>query len=315
MNPPPNDTADMNKVFTDWMRSGFDFWEKLLTVQTPASQEKTAGLFNIPESLFLNQKQADDTQKNLASGLKTFKLLASLLTNPEHNMAAFKSLNGLPDMLLETIQQGMSEALTLQSKWVETFSRVGKSSQAYNYDDLNQEFFVALRQFYETEVKKYLNIPPLGLTRFYQERSNRFFDQYNLFQTTLSEFLYVFYVPMEKSLKVMRDKFSELAEKGEIHDNFKEYYNMWIKTLEGHYMTLLKSPEYTRVMDSLIEALVQYRKAREEFLTDLLADIPVPTYKEMDELYKELYVYKKTVRQLIARLERLEQGQQQAVAV
>jgi len=68
-------------------------------------------------------------------------------------------------------------------------------------------------------------------------------------------------------------------------------------------MTLLKSPEYTQVMNSTIEALTQYRKAKEEMLYDLLQDIPIPTNKEMDEFYKEFYLLKKKVRELSRKLE------------
>ncbi len=308
MNQSPNDTSQVHKMVADWMRSGFDFWEKLLTVQTPAG-------FQTPATPFFSQEKTADMQKNMEAGLKLAKLVTSMLTDPASNAATLKGLDSLPETLLDTVQQGWNDMLVLQNKWIEAFSKMAQPSPAYTFDDLNHEFFETVRRLYETEIQKYLNIPPLGLTRFYQERTNRFMDQYNLFQSSLSEFTYLFYVPLEKSQKVMRDQFGEMLEKGEVHDNFKEYYKMWIKTLEGHYMTLLQSPEYTRVMDNTIDALVQYRQAREDFLSDLLADVPVPTYKEMDELYKEIYTYKGKVRELSARLERLEQAYARTSAV
>jgi len=38
--------------------------------------------------------------------------------------------------------------------------------------------------------------------------------------------------------------------------------------------------------------------ARHRMLTDMLQSLPLPTNKEMDELYKELYLLKKRVREL-----------------
>jgi len=108
---------------------------------------------------------------------------------------------------------------------------------------------------------------------------------------------------VEKSSAVMQEKVEELIEKGDIHDNFKDYYNMWIKILEGHYMTLLKSPEYTQVMNKTVEALVQYRKAKDEVMYDVLEKLPIPTNKDMDELYKDFYLLKKKVRELSKKLE------------
>ena len=63
-------------------------------------------------------------------------------------------------------------------------------------------------------------------------------------------------------------------------------------------MKLLQSPDYTRVMDKTIAALVDYRNARDEMMYDMLKNLPIPTNREMDELYKEFYELKKKVRKL-----------------
>jgi hypothetical protein len=114
----------------------------------------------------------------------------------------------------------------------------------------------------------------------------------------VGEFLYMFYAPLEKTSGVMQERLEEMAEAGEVHSDAKAYYNMWIKILEGHYMTLLKSPEYAQVMDNTIASFVDYKSAKEDFLCDLLQHLPIPTNQEMDTLYKDFHTLKKKVREL-----------------
>ena len=106
----------------------------------------------------------------------------------------------------------------------------------------------------------------------------------------------------------MQEKTEEMMEKGDVPSDVKDYYNMYIKILEGHYMTLLQSPEYIRVMSDTINALVKYKQAKEEVLYDMLSSLPIPTNKDMDELYKEFHVLKKRVREHAKRMDRLEEA-------
>jgi polyhydroxyalkanoate synthesis regulator phasin len=78
---------------------------------------------------------------------------------------------------------------------------------------------------------------------------------------------------------------------------------MWIKVLEGHYMTLFKSPDY---LDSLVRTLgtaQDYKMAQHQMLADILQVLPIPTNKDMDELYKEIYLLKKKVKELSSSME------------
>jgi polyhydroxyalkanoate synthesis regulator phasin len=73
---------------------------------------------------------------------------------------------------------------------------------------------------------------------------------------------------------------------------------MWLKILEGHYMTLFKSQEYTQALGKTLGSMEEFTMARQELLQDALQSLPVATDKDMDELYKELYELKKRIKQL-----------------
>lgn len=291
------EAMDMTKMFSMWLKAAMNFWENM-----PRMQSDESGMPNF----FAKQAKGPSrqAQQTWDRGTKIAGALASMLSEPENLDAMFKATDAVPEFIMKMSQQVWEGYFEAQKNWTERAVRIGKHEKAYSFDDLDQETFKTLKEIYEREFQRYFYMPQIGLTRFYQERANTAIDKYNLFQTALSEFIYMFYVPMEKSAMVMQEKIKDMVEKGEISDNYKEYYSMWIKILEGHYMKLLQSPEYTQVMDKTIQSLVAYRSARDEMMYDILKNLPIPTNREMDELYKEFYELKKKVKELSRKMEK-----------
>lgn len=279
-----------------WMKSATDFWRNMTDIDP--------SMFGMPEKEKDEQKgPAYQAQKSWRTGVKVFQAVASMMSEPENLQDLMKGTEALPEFMVNMTQQTWDGFFSVQKKMMDRAVRIGQHTEAYSFEDLDQELFKSLREIYETEFQKYFNIPQLGLTRFQQERLTQFVDKYNMYQSRLSEFIYVFCVPLEKAYAVLQEKIEEMANEGEISDNYKDYYNMYIKILEGHYMKLLQSPEYVEVMNNTINALVSYKKAREQLFQDVLQNLPVPTNREMDELYKDIYNLKKQVRELSKRLD------------
>jgi class III poly(R)-hydroxyalkanoic acid synthase PhaE subunit len=190
--------------------------------------------------------------------------------------------------------------------WLKGIGKLGEEAKAYSFEGLEADTFKGWAEFYEKEIQPFLKAPPLGLTRFNQERANEAIDKFNQFQVAMAEFLHLLGLPMEKSLRVVQEKIEEQAKEGKLSENFKDYYNMWIKILEGYYMTLFKSPEYIRVLGRTVNVTEEYKAAREKVLADMLQFLPVVTNRDMDELYKEFYELKKKVKELAKKFEKLE---------
>ena len=182
--------------------------------------------------------------------------------------------------------------------WLEKASNISKSSKPYSYDELGSKSFDQWLEAYRQDIQKLLNVPQLGLTRAYQERAAEFIDKLNIFQGKSSEFFIMLFLPIEKSLKVMQEQMEQELENDELSADFKHYYQIWLKTLEGHYMTLFTSPEYVKCMHETLGSLEDLSNARQGYLQDALKSLPVPTNQDMDELYKEVYQLKKQLRQL-----------------
>ena len=88
----------------------------------------------------------------------------------------------------------------------------------------------------------------------------------------------------------------EMTEAGPLDEKSKTYYNLWIKLLEGHYMELFKQLEYSTAMAKTLDALNGYVEARQAVVNDVLKQFNVPSHQDLDELYKEIYLLKKRMR-------------------
>ena len=276
-----------------WLQTLGEMWLNLAKA-VPSNSENALKTQTVLQNRFTEQLQ---TNLNL---MKSFSLMMS---QPESASAAANSVNALPEILLKMAKSGFDAAVQIQNHAIEKAGRIGKRTEAYNFDHLDQEMFKALTDVYEKELRQYLKIPPLGLTRFYQERFNAMLDKHNLFETTLAEFLSILYLPMEKSFKIFQEKLHQMAEEGNLPNDTKESYTMWLKILEGHYMSLFKSKDYTDALHRTLGNLEDFIIARDQAINDLLQFLPVATHKDLDDLYREFYELKKRVRELEKRLE------------
>jgi len=287
----------LEKLIKDWLQSSGEFWESAMK-KTPPSPFAPSGKEDGTKNRYVD---------SLETMLKRWQSVSSAANDPQMADAALKGLNTLPEFFMTLAKAGWEASVRLQKKTMDKAGKIGQKTEAYNFDNLDQDLFRVWKEIYEEEFQQYFNIPQLGLTRYYQERFNRYLDQSNLLQATLSEFLFLLYLPMEKSFKVLQDRVEEMSREGNLPDKAKEYYNLWLKILEGHYMNLFKSPEYLKALRETLNQLESFSVAKNQFLQDILQSLPVPTNKDMDDMYKELYVLKKRVKTLEKKLSTLQQ--------
>lgn len=272
-----------------WLKTAADLWLSGMTQTMPSNSETALKTQTAVQNRFTEQLQ---TNLNL---LKSF---SRMMSEPESASAAASSVSALPEILMKMARSGFDAAMQIQNHLMEKAGKIGRRTEAYNFDNLDQEVFKALTDIYEKELRQYLKIPPLGLTRYYQERFNEMLDKHNIFETTLAEFLSILYLPMEKSFKVLQEKLQQMAEQGHLPGETKETYGMWLKILEGHYMNLFKSREYTDALHRTLNKLEDFLIAKNDAMRDFLQLLPVVTHRDMDDLYREFHLLKKRVREL-----------------
>jgi hypothetical protein len=278
---------------SDWIKISMKFWESTASMWNDFN---TTGRIN-PDS-----KEDDKTsrlQRSWESTQKTMKAWSQVVSEPETIEALFEGAGIFPEFFLKIVQTGLNRFVHLQQQWLQRAGKAQESTKSYTFENIDEDMIKAWTMLYETELRKFFNIPQLGLTRFYQEKMIRSVDKFNIFQSNLTEFFRLLSLPMEKSFQILQEKLTELANIGHLPEDSKVYYQMWIKILEGHYMTLFQSSEYTNSLNNTLHSMSEFSEAKKELLQDtLLYMLPVPTQKEMDELYKEIYLLKKRIKEL-----------------
>lgn len=287
MNSTEHAKPEPQAMLLEWLKSANQFWAQYNPKE-----------MSLPHSGKTREKESRRMiQETLLSITKGLNVITSLMGDPSALEAMYRGLAVLPDITSSFLQTGIKGYSSLQKQLIEKMGKIG-TAEAHNFDKIDQETLRAWSDIYNNEIRQYFNIPPLGLTRYYQERINQAIDKYNLFNNTLSEFLHLLSQPFDKALKAMQEKIEELTKSSGLPEDTRVYYQMWLKTLEGNFMKLFKSGEYNRALGETLTAMEDYLNARNKIIQDMLLSLPIPTSKEMDDLYMEVYTLKKTVRDL-----------------
>ncbi len=186
----------------------------------------------------------------------------------------------------------------LQKKNFEHAETIKKNWENMDPGKIDKEMIKRLGEIYHNEFSKIYGIPQVGLFRKYQKNIAESLDKFNLFNASLIEFLYFLYLPMEKTFLKMEKDFEKLFNEGNLPQNYEEFYRLWIKKLESHYMSMFRSKEYISVLAKTFEKMAEFKMAREAVLEDIMHSIPVTTKSEIYEIYKEFADLKRTVKKM-----------------
>lgn len=245
-----------------------------------------------------DQKDAADPMESMAAALKNWQTIASAMTTPESMASFIRGAETLPEICTHFAQAVMGSLEELQQKMGKTAASFGESVETYKFTNIDAAGFGIWTDIYKKEFQKFFQIPQLGLTREYQERVNIMVDKFNLFQADHAELMRLLSLPFQRAAAMMQKQVADLAEKGELPEDSKAYYQMWVKILEGHFMTLFQTPEYVQALGKTLGALSEFSKAKNAVVEDMLQGLPVARASEMDELARELYELKKRVNRL-----------------
>ncbi|MDD5170981.1 MAG: poly(R)-hydroxyalkanoic acid synthase subunit PhaE, partial [Syntrophales bacterium] len=266
MNEAKKEKSAVEVLMQEWMKLSSDFLKSSISneaVSPSASPEKDTK--NGTKSRYLD---------SMETMFKRWQSISSTLNDPDAAETFLQGFNTLPEFFMTLAKAGWEASSRLQKQAMEKAGKIGRKSEAYSFDNLEQDLFKSWKEVYEEEFRQYFNIPQLGLMRYYQERFNRFLDQANLFQATLTEFMFILYLPVEKSFKVFQDQVEELSSEGKLPEKSKDYYQLWLRILEGHYMNLFRSSEYLSALRETLNQLETFAVAKNQFLQDMLQGLP-----------------------------------------
>jgi len=292
----PTHKTHNDDTFTQWTRSMTDIWGGMMRLWFPSGSPASGG--STMGEKGRSGGTADRVRTSVEAALKNWETLSAAMSAPGSMQALFQGAGAMPEMLAKLAQTSFDGFLEMQQKALERAARLGEQVDAYTYTDIDENLFRSWTEMYEKEFSRFFQIPKLGLVREYQERMAKAIDAYNRHQATLNEFLRLLALPLSRSFTVLQKQVADLAEKGELPEDSRAYYDMWIKVLEGHYMTLFQTPEYIETLARTLNSLSAFRTSRDAVIEDMLSGLPVPVQSEIDDLYEEIHHLKRRLRAL-----------------
>lgn len=295
---------ELTDIFDSWVKYTVGFLGDMGT-----SPEQMASMTGIKLD-FIPQDEAEkgDEHSSFRSwedGLKNMAAVLKLMAAPDNQEALAKGLTAYSEVMAHTTGESIENLLEFQSSALKGLAKMGEHTKAFSIDELDHTAFESYREWYINEFQKYLYTPKIGLPRELHEKSSTLVDKTHIFQTHLAELLFLFTLPLAKANRMMQKKFKAKLKDGEIPEDSSEVYNQWIRELEEHYLELLKSEEYTKVLNHTITSLVDYRELKTDLMSGVLKQMQIPSNKEMDEVYKDLYQMKKQIRMMGREIEKL----------
>jgi hypothetical protein len=245
------------------------------------------------------------------AALNLWQAFFSLLTEPGTVTAVFQGIQAPSKIILRMAQAGWGGYFYLHQQWLEGWQGNGSPSGEDGYENLDQNISKACNEIFEQDFRRLLNLPHLCLAGLPQEGVIRATVAFNQFQAAMTEFINLLFLPVKNSLRTMGAAWVN-GGKEKFPEDFKEYYKRWLKILEGHYMTLFQSAEYIRTLTHTLHALEDFTLAKQELQSEAMAAMGLPTRREMDDLYREIYLLKKSVKAMARKLDQGEPSQEEA---
>lgn len=283
---------DSELIINSWIDNATKLWESM------ATDEKSG--INVSGSSFGKDEKVEKMIfKSWEPALKTWQDFASKVNKKEMLENIVEGNKTGTENFHKFLKSGLDGFSFFQKKWMESAKNIDEIFKQHQGEkNSGPEIFNMFNDIYQKEFSKFFTVPSLGLSREYQQKIQHAIDKSNIFHVTLLEFLSFLYIPFEKSFIVVQDTLASLADKGSLPEDSKEYYQMWLKQLESHYMLLFKSSEYTNALNKVIEAMSEFVTARQQIVQDTIRQFGIPVEQDMDELYKDIYLLKKRIRSL-----------------
>ncbi len=171
-----------------------------------------------------------------------------------------------------------------------------------------QEFYDQWLNTYKATMGKIVEMPAMGPAREKSEKMMKGFSTFvNLYAAGMDTSSNLQSVFMEAMRKVQEKTGSEME--GEISpDKYKDFYKIWIETYSETFKEFLKSGHFASDMGKLNSYLMDFQKFNREMLEEnYLKPMNLPTKTEIDEINKELYSLKKTVKELTSQIKELKE--------
>ena len=168
------------------------------------------------------------------------------------------------------------------------------------------EFVDLWLKTYEATYGRLIEMPAMGPMREkYEKVTKNISTAADLYSAWLESYLHLQNVFMEASRR-MHEKITTQM-KGEMApEAYKDFYEIWVETYSETFREFLKSGHFSADMGKFMSYLFEFQKNNRNMLEEnYLRPMNLPTKTEIDEINREVYLLKKSVKELGNRIKEL----------
>ena len=325
------------RMFEDWQKmfgymnpqnyykqNPYDVWLNMMNMYNPFEASKFMPEFNLEvfEKMMNSQKLylgAYEGWKNfnenvIKPGNKLYK------ENVDQMVEQFNKifLNNLLPLMPKEIQGLMTDTQSYFNTYFKSLENfLGPWSSAYqNIADITMESIfddpmklsdtlIQWKKAYDQTFGILVKSPVVGSAREMLEQNNKAIDAMIEMLVSVSEF-------MTKSstvgYKYSKDAFADYIkslEKGEGVKTFKEFYDMWSKHVENAMETYFYTDEFSKLIAKTADSAMIFKIEYNKLVEKALADLPIVTISQVDNVYKKVYDIRRELRNLQKEMEDL----------
>jgi len=204
----------------------------------------------------------------------------------------------------------MGEGLTPPFSWAQSPFSWGQAPFGMGAAELfgGKDTFKEILKLMSGVMNRFTSIPPLGLSRNYQGKVVEVVDKGNQFLLTLGEYMFLMFSPLEQAMQMVQATVKGLTDEERQSLTPESVYETWLKELEQGYFTLYGSEEYLGILKRLVSAMGEFNLARQNYMSDCLKLMGIPSENDLDDLYRDLYSLKKKISSLENVIEKMAQS-------
>lgn len=296
---------DANNMFQNWNGMLTKSYQDMLNNFGVNGTQKEAfmGLFNTQEMYMKMYEFWAPMMKQMQENnfnMENFKTMFNAEQYKEMMDRMFQlnpEMSGqMKDFYLNAIKSNMNmskEAYEQMKKQMDNIPSLGADS----FEKALEQYTTFSNQMNDTMSPLVKMMTP-GKDREQMVAVNELGNKMVAYQIREAQFRYMLYTTGLKAMETLAENVSNKIQNGEQYKDFNTFYNEWINTNDTVFGELFSSDEYSKFQADFTSVTMTVKKSVEKQMEKMMANVPVITRSEMDDLYKTVYEMNKHIKGL-----------------
>lgn len=169
-----------------------------------------------------------------------------------------------------------------------------------------QEFFDFWLKTYQGTLGRLVEVPAVGPAREKSEKLMKGFSHFVNLSTAWMESNSNLQTVFKEAMRRVHEKTAADMTGDLSPERYKDFYKIWMETYSETFHEFLKSGQFANDLGKFMSHFMEFQQYNRDMLEEnYLKPMNLPTKTEIDEIYRELYSLRKTVKTLSSQVQEL----------